>query len=166
MGAMKKAKAKLATMPAAKPETQGTFILSNGDIDVLLNSLNNDTPPLVLFYGLRTIPVEKSFKLEELSTGIRPISRVINNQRMKLIEKYGERDAKGALVQPSPGTFKIADQAAFNREFNALMAITHNISWEKITLDRKADLPEKGISGHDIAVMRTIVDFVAPAQGK
>jgi len=175
----KEDKSKVASLPVTKEEAgqdeqtdnddqlkDGEFILTNGDIDALLNSFDEDVSPLVNFYNLRTVPIEKSFKLEQLASDLRPIFRIITSKKMILVEKYGARDKKGNLIQNAPGVYKIANQARLNREFNTLMAIENKINWTKITLDRKKDLPEKGISGRDIAIMRKVIDFVEEKDGK
>lgn len=143
------------------------FVLTNGDIDALLsNDEDGAISPLSNFIRLRTIPREKSFQLEALDNKLQGTFQVITSQKMKIIEKYGQRDEKGKLIQSGPGLFKIGNMTWANKELATLMRIENKIEWEKIKIDRKADLPERGVSARDIMIMRKVVDFVEMKDGK
>ena len=158
---------KVIDIQEEKSESKDAYTLTNGEIDALMsNEGTAELSPLNIFIRLITISISVAFELEKLANILQPISAIINNQKIKLIEKYGQRDGKGNLIQQGPNMFSIKNLAWFNKELNELMSIENKIEWEKIMIDRDQDLPRKGISTRDIMVMRKVVDFVKTKDGK
>jgi len=145
---------------AKEAESKDFIILTNGEIDALVSNQGENISALNALIGFRTLPIQASFALEDLSmNNLDGRFKVINNRKRKLIEKYGAKDEKGKLIEPNPGQFKIVNIPWFNKEFEQLMAIENKIEWKKVTLDKEKDLPEKGLSPRDIMILRKIVDF-------
>jgi hypothetical protein len=141
-------------------EKSDKFTITNGVIETLLNAQTEDgVSPLMQFIKLRTISIDLSFKLEFLGNQLLPIHKLIAQKKMELIEKYGIRNEKGELIQEAPGNFKLSNVTWFQKEFNDLMKVEHEIDWVKVKVSRQ-DLPAKGLSGQDISVMRSLLDFV------
>lgn len=150
-----------------------------------LTILNSDLEALVTSEGLgnlkqsKNLPITFSFRLADLMGKLQPTIKAYVDQKQKLVEKYGDKDKEGKLIQTEPGlyTFKKQKQAQwFQKEFTELLNLELTLDCAKLRLSVK-DIPvkksiicphcKKGfdqaegvVSADDIAALRSIIDFL------
>lgn len=88
------------------------------------------------------LPIKLSYALSKNITKINMELEVYNNERQKLIEKYGAKDEEGKLEAREDGTIDIVDSENWNRDLKELLEIEtdvdiHTIDLESINTDIK-----------------------------
>jgi hypothetical protein len=77
-----------------------------------------------------------SYRLSKIMRKIEPTLKALEETRLKLIEKYGERDKEGKLKQvPTPqGTMRTILKDGFQKDWQELLDQEENVEFEKIPL--------------------------------
>lgn len=91
------------------------------------------------------LPVRASFNAGKAVNAVQFHLNAYEDERRKLIEKYGERDAEQKLVELSPGQTKIEDFAAFSADMAVLNAIEIDVDTPPISISSMGDTAQISI---------------------
>jgi len=83
----------------------------------------------------REIPAREAFLFARLSAQLSQELKIFEETRFKLIEKYGERDDNGNLIQED-NHYKISDPEAFQKEYNELLNHEIEVTFDPIDISR------------------------------
>jgi len=83
----------------------------------------------------REIPAREAFLFARLSAQLSQELKLFEQTRFKLIEKYGERDDNGNLIQED-NHYKLKDPEAFGKEYNELLNHEIEIAFDPIDISR------------------------------
>lgn len=137
----------------AKKEKNG-LVLKNSDIEMLVNS-----PGLEALKQDKDLPISFSFKLANLLGKLQPTIVAYSAQKQKLIDKYGDRDKTGKLIQEN-GLFRFTVKVKwFQKDFNELLNLEFTLDSEKIPISMK-DIPKGVISTNDILSLKPFIIFL------
>lgn len=81
------------------------------------------------------LPIKLSYKLAKNIKNIEKELALYEEEKQKLIAKYGEKDEVGKIKQNDDGTINILDTEKWNNDIKELLAIEADISIEKINID-------------------------------
>lgn len=98
--------------------------------EVLLNSVQ-----VLRKLNAAELPVKLSYKLAKNIKNIEKELALYEEEKQKLIAKYGEKDEAGKIKQNDDGTINILDTEKWNNDIKELLAIETDISIEKINID-------------------------------
>lgn len=144
-------KNQVKTAPSKK---ETTLTLKNSDLEALVASdgLSN-------LKGNKDLPIAFSFRLADLMGKLQSTIKAYVDQKKKLIEKYGDKDKEGKLIQASPGMFMFTTKAQwFQKEFTELLSLEFTLACKKLQIAMK-DVPQGVISADDIIALAPIIDF-------
>lgn len=116
--------------------------LKLGELNIVLESLNKLID--------KEIPIKTSYKLSKLTKKLIDEHSIYEENRMKLINKYAEKDADNNIIinkKDNSTTMIGENKINFNKEFTELINIEMELEFEKIKLD---DLGEISISPRDL----------------
>ena len=140
---------------------KSTLTLKNSDLEALVTSegLGN-------LKQNKDLPIAFSFRLADLMGKLQPTIKAYMEQKQKLIDKYGDKDKEGKLIQSTPGMYVFTKQAQwFQKEFGELLNLESPTGCDKLQLPMK-DIPQGVISADDITALRAIIDFKAEEEGE
>ena len=88
------------------------------------------------------LPVRVSYKLAKNIKSIDKELKIYEEEKQKLINKYGEKDEEGKLKTKEDGSINITDTENWNKDIKELLDIEAEINIEKINIDElaKSDL--------------------------
>jgi hypothetical protein len=88
------------------------------------------------------LPVKVSYKLAKNIKSIEKELNIYEEEKQKLINKYGEKDEEGKLKTKEDGSINITDTENWNKDIKELLDIEAEINIEKINIDElaKSDL--------------------------
>lgn len=88
------------------------------------------------------LPVRVSYKLAKNIKSIEKELNIYEEEKQKLINKYGEKDEEGKLKTKEDGSINITDTENWNKDIKELLEIEAEINVEKINIDElaKSDL--------------------------
>ena len=98
------------------------------------------------------IPIDKAYQLGETVVQLNDKLRAFETVRFKLIEKYGEKDENGKLVD-NDGQYKITDTKAFGEEYDKIASKEIEIDHEVISIKSLGDV---GMTTRDMMPLRTL----------
>ena len=147
------------------------LVLKNSDLENLVGSKG-----LANMRQSKDLPVVFSFKLADMLGKLQPTIKAYMDQKQKLIEKYGDKDENGKLVEQSPNVFTFSTKAKwFQKDFTELLAAETTIDCEKLELlikdipvkrtitcphcKKELDGPGGIISPDDISILKCIIEF-------
>lgn len=136
-------------------EEKKTLTLKNSDLEGLTASegLSN-------LKQNKNLPIVFSFRLADLMGKLQSTIKAYMEQKQKLVEKYGDKDKDGKLIQASPGMFMFTTKAQwFQKEFTELLNLTFTLDCEKLQLSME-DIPKGIISADDIIALMPIINFL------
>lgn len=108
----------------------------------------------------RELPVELSFELKKLKALLLPTLQAFSQQKMELIEKYGDRDEKGTLVNSAPNVFRFTEKTVeFQGEYRKFLQLESKIDFEKLVMILKEDIPDRYLSANDQEALECLVEF-------
>ncbi|MCK4260030.1 MAG: hypothetical protein KAX49_13710 [Halanaerobiales bacterium] len=90
------------------------------------------------------LPIKISFKLSKIIKEISSLTKIINEEEKKILDKYGEKDKNGEFVKVldkdgniNPNTIKIKKNEVenCNKDMNELREIENEIDIEKIKIE-------------------------------
>lgn len=84
------------------------------------------------------LPVRVSYKLAKNIKNIDKELNIYEEEKQKLINKYGEKDDEGKNKINEDGTIKILDTENWNKDIKELLEIEAEINIEKINIDELA----------------------------
>ena len=117
-----------------------------------LKEINNIFQSLNKLLIREDLPIKLSYPLSKLGKLIENESRSFEESRMKIIEKHGEKDEDGKLIQKDNVINIPKDNLDdFNLEFNELLDINMTFSFQPISI---ASLDENlNISSIDLMIL-------------
>jgi len=124
--------------------------LKLGELNIVLESLNKLID--------KEIPIKTSYKLSKLTKKIIDEYSIYEENRMKLINKYAEKDVDNNIIinkKDNSTTMIGENKINFNKEFTELINIEMELEFEKIKLD---DLGEISISPRDLLYLNFLFD--------
>ncbi|MDD4781936.1 MAG: hypothetical protein PHT02_15225 [Tissierellia bacterium] len=99
----------------------------------------------------KELSIKTSYKLSKLGKLIIDEYKLFEETRMKIIDKYGDKDEEGNIIQnDNKITIPKENLDSFNKEFNELMDIEVKFDFEPISIDK---LGEINISPIDLMVL-------------
>ena len=113
-----------------------------GELSTIIGSLNKLID--------KEIPIKTSYKLSKLTRNLMNEYKIYEDNRMKLINKYAEKDENGNIkINKEDNTIMIlnGNRDKFNNEFIELVNIEIELEFDKIKLD---DLSDVMISPRDL----------------
>lgn len=148
---MEKAKEEIVKNKVEK----GQLTIKNSDIDRL-----EATGAFDHLCSCRELPVELSFELKKLKALLLPILQAFSQQKMEVIEKYGDRDEENRLINTAPNTFKFTKKVEeFQRDFNRFLQLESKIGFERLTMVLGEDIPDRYLSANDQEALECLVEF-------
>ena len=81
------------------------------------------------------LPVRVSYKLAKNIKNIDKELKIYEEEKQKLINKYGEKDEEGKLKTKEDGSINITDTENWNKDIKELLEIEAEINIEKINID-------------------------------
>jgi hypothetical protein len=117
-------------------------IFANGFIGALRNLMD------------QKLPVSQSFQVRKFVKEVENKSKVYEEQRMALINEYGEKKEDGTLNTLENGHVNISDMEAFNKELVELLNIEEEYAIEKLTLS-----DDIVISTKDLVLLENILNL-------
>jgi len=84
------------------------------------------------------LPVKAAYSFGKLARAIQKEFEIFEESRKKLIDRYCARDENGKPIIES-NIYKMADEAAFGKEFNELANIEVEIKFDAIPVDKLGD---------------------------
>ena len=102
----------------------------------------------------KEIPIEKALQLGETVVQLNDKLRAFETLRFKLIEKYGEKDENGKLVD-NDGQYKIGDTEAFGEEYDKIASKEIEIDHEVISIK---SLGKVGMTTRDMMPLRALFE--------
>ena len=124
--------------------------LKLGELNTILESLNKLID--------KEISIKTSYKLSKLTKRLIDEHSIYEKNRMKLINKYAEKDADNNIIinkEDNSTTMIGENKINFNKEFTELINIEMELEFEKIKLD---DLGEISISPRDLLYLNFLFD--------
>jgi len=124
--------------------------LKLGELNIVLDSLNKLID--------KEISIKTSYKLSKLTKRLIDEHSIYEKNRMKLINKYAEKDADNNIIinkEDNSTTVIGENKINFNKEFTELINIEMELEFEKIKLD---DLGEISISPRDLLYLNFLFD--------
>jgi len=126
--------------------------LKLGELNIVLESLNKLID--------KEIPIKTSYKLSKLTKKIIDEYSIYEENRMKLINKYAEKDVDNNIIinkKDNSTTMIGENKINFNKEFTELINIEMELEFEKIKLD---DLGEISISPRNLLYLNFLFDEI------
>ncbi|WP_143314983.1 hypothetical protein [Clostridium sp. HBUAS56017] len=80
------------------------------------------------------LPVRVSFKVAKNIKEIEKELKIYEEEKSKLIDKYGEKDKEGKIKTSENGTVNIFDVENWNRDIKELLSIEIDLNIEKIDI--------------------------------
>lgn len=102
------------------------------------------------------LPVKVSYKLSKNIKNIEKELSVYEEEKQKLINKYGEKDEDGKNKINENGTINILDPEAWNKDYKELLEIENDIKVEKISIDDLAKTDFK-ITAAELALIDYLI---------
>lgn len=142
------------TEKTVKTKKKGKMALRNSDLEMLIGSKG-----LANLRRSRDLPIAFSFRLADLLGRLQPTIKAYSEQKQKLIDKYGDRDKEGKLVEQSPNVFVFSSKAQwFQKEFSELLSMEIQVDCARLEIGME-DIPKETISTNDIIALMPIIDF-------
>jgi len=143
----------------AKKKNQIT--LKNSDLEMLINC--DGLTRLRESKDMHGNPVDLSaafsFKLSIILDKLQSPINAFVKQKQNLVDKYGDKDAQGKLIQPNPGQFLFTTKAQwFQKEFTELLNVEFIIQEGKLEMQIN-DVPKGVVSTNDIFALKSIINF-------
>jgi len=126
--------------------------LKLGELNTILESLNKLID--------KEISIKTSYKLSKLTKRLIDEHSIYEKNRMKLINKYAEKDADNNIIinkEDNSTTMIGENKINFNKEFTELINIEMELEFEKIKLD---DLGEISISPRNLLYLNFLFDEI------
>jgi hypothetical protein len=82
--------------------------------------------------GDKEIPIDTSFSISTVLSKVNEVLKIINSERDRLLNRYGEKDADGGLIQHADNTVSITDPAGFQADMGKLLACEVEMDVEPI----------------------------------
>jgi len=86
----------------------------------------------------RDFKAKTAYRISKITKKILKEFEIFNEQRMKLIEKYGLKDDKGKLITKD-GHYQFEDMEAFNAEIKELLETEIQINVETLSIEDFGD---------------------------
>lgn len=87
----------------------------------------------------KEIPAKAAYWLSRATDQLQSELKAFETARFKLIEKWGERDAGGELIN-TDNQFKITDTEAFTKEYDEIASQEFEIKYEPIFIESLGDI--------------------------
>lgn len=141
-----------------KPEekTESNYlIIKNSDVEKL-----EATDAFHHLCSCRDLPSEMSFPLKVAKPIFEQLFQAYRQQKMELIEKYGDRDEKGELISPTPNAFRFTKRIEeFQNEYIKFLQLETEINFKRLTIVLKEDVPDKYFSTNDQEALECVAEF-------
>ncbi len=131
------------------------LIIKNSDVEKL-----EATDAFNHLCACRDLPSEMSFPLKVAKPAFEQLFQAYRQQKMEIIEKYGDRNDKNELINPAPNAFRFTTRAAeFQKEYIKFLQLETKITFKKFTIVLKEDVPDKYFSTNDQEALECLVEF-------
>jgi len=141
-------------------------IIKNSDIEkIYATSRDSGINAFQYLCACRDLATWLSFELKKLKPLLIPLFQAFDAQKGELIEKYGDRDEEGKLIQPGQNVFRFTEKAMeFKAEYDKFMEFESEVLFKRLLIILTKDVPDKYLSADDIEALECLVDFRMPEE--
>ena len=84
----------------------------------------------------KRLPIRLSYTLNRNLKQLESAVEIFNDERYKLFEQYGEKDANGKIVVDDNGNVKFSDPLGFSAAINELRDVDVEIPVQKVSIEQ------------------------------
>lgn len=132
------------------------MILKLGEIPDLIKSMNNLID--------KELPIKIAYKLKKMYQKLESEARIYEENRIKLLDKYGKKDDKGEFIVENNKIIIPDDRKEdFLKEFEELQEIEVEFDFEPI---KETEIKDLKISASDLMNLDKVIEFIEVSDDK
>lgn len=83
----------------------------------------------------KQLPIRIGFAINKNITTLDQIAKAYEEERVKIIDKYGKKDENGQIIKRDDGEYVLTDRKGYAEELNELLDIETDIQVHTVTLE-------------------------------